>query len=304
MRRPFPRSRVSGGRGRAAIPCVLLLAVGILGTACDALAPRTDFTAYQMEELAALEEPRMVPEIAMGNLPPPPGATTASSVPRLIRSGSARMEVRDLDNAVAEARDLAAGVGGYLAGSEVREGREGARQATLVLRIPSDAFEPLIDDLPALGRVISISVSASDISREYMDVETRLAVQEETVGRLRALAARGGSLEDHLAAERELGRAIAELERFKGQIRYFDQRVAESDLRLTLIEPGAVIASGAFRPVVVALRESGELLGRSLALMIYAVVYLLPWAVLLGGGGFLARRWWRRRKRGRSEATA
>jgi len=300
MRRSLGRTGLRSGRPSARLPRLLLPALVLLTTACDAPAERMASFEGEMTELAGRDEMMALRQAPTDRAVAPSEAQVGT--PRLIRSGSARIEVRELDEAVAEARSLADRVDGYVAGSEVRAGREGARQATLVLRIPSDAFEPLVDDLPQLGRVISVSVSASDVSREYMDVETRLAVQEETVDRLRALAARGGSLEDLLAAERELGRAVTELERLKGQIRYFDQRVAESDLRLTLIEPGAVIASGAFRPVIVALRESGELLGRSLALMIYAVVYLLPWVVALGVFGFLIRRWWRRRKGGGGEA--
>lgn len=294
MRAFAGRTGLRSRRSPALLPSLLLVAAVLLSSACDGPGQHMTFAPYEMSELAGREE-MVAARQALADRPAVSPVTEVAA-PRLIRSGSARIEVRELDGAVAEARSLAAGVDGYVAGSEVGAGREGARQATLVLRIPSDAFEPLLEDLPQLGRVISVSVSASDVSREYMDVETRLAVQEETVDRLRALAARGGSLEDLLAAERELGRAITELKRLKGQIRYFDQRVAESDLRLTLIEPGAVIASGAFRPVIVALRESGELLGRSLALMIYAVVYLLPWVVALGAIGWLIRRWWRRRK--------
>lgn len=143
--------------------------------------------------------------------------------PRLIRNGSARVEVEDLDAAMEAAEARVAAAEGYVAGSEVSEGREGARSATLNLRVPSDSFDSVIEGLSDLGRVLSVSISSSDVTREYFDTETRLAVQEESVERLRELASRSGDLEDLLAAERELGRAVAELESLKGQLRYFDQ---------------------------------------------------------------------------------
>jgi len=141
-------------------------------------------------------------------------------------------------------------------------------------------LESFVERLSTLGRVLSLSIASSDVSREYVDVETRLAVQEETVNRLRQLAARGGDLADLLAAERELGRAIGELEALKGQQQYFDQRIAESELRLSLIEPGAVIGSGAFRPVAVAFRSAIEVFAQSVAYLIYLVVFLIPWVLL------------------------
>jgi hypothetical protein len=160
-----------------------------------------------------------------------------------------------------------------------------------MLRLPADSFDAFLDELAALGRVVSLSVASSDVSREYVDVETRLAVKEETVNRLRELAERGGALEDLLAAERELGRAIGELEALKGQLRYFDQRIAESELRLSLIEPGAVIGSGAFRPVALAFRRATEVFAQSVAYLIYLVVFLVPWVILAVAAWPFVRRW-------------
>ncbi len=221
-----------------------------------------------------------------------------SSERRLIRSGSARIEVEEVGAAVTAARELAVNVGGYLAGSELSEGREGSRSASLLLRVPSDSIDSVVGFLPRFGRVLSVSLSTTDVSREYVDVETRLAVQEESVTRLRALAARGGSLEDLLAAERELGRAVSDLEVLKGQMRYFDQRIAESDLRLSLVEPGGVVGTGAFRPLVMAARRSVEVFAESMAYLVYLIVFLAPWVLLTALLWPLARRW-RRKLSGR-----
>lgn len=253
------------------------------------------FTADEMEAVALSSEIE-APPLQAGQL--------ASSQGRLIRSGSARVEVSDLESAVSEVRQIGESLGGYVAGSELREGREGARSASLVLRIPSDSVDVLIESLPDLGQVLSVSISTQDVSREYVDVETRLAVQEETVERLRELAARGGSLEDLLAAERELGRAVSQLESLKGQIRYYDQRLAESDIRLSLVEPGAVVGSGAFRPLFVAFRRSVEVFAGSLAYIVYFVTFTLPWVALALLLFPFARRWWvARRERRAAESS-
>jgi hypothetical protein len=200
--------------------------------------------------------------------------------PRLVRNGTARIEVQDLDVSLASAQEIASTVDGFVAGSELREGREGARTAALVLRVPSDTFQNVLDRLPELGRLLSVSSSAEDVSREYMDIETRLSVGEETVARLRELASRGGELEDLLAAERELGRALTELESLAGRVRFYDQRVAEADLHIIFVEPGAVIAPGAFRPVVEAFRDGTQTFARSVAFVIRLVISVVPWIVL------------------------
>lgn len=261
---------------------IVVLAVPFSG--CDRISEDLSFTSDElaMREVQAESAPAL--------------QATGVAEPRLIRSGSARVEVSSLEPATSEARELGESLGGYVAGSEIREGREGSRSASLVLRVPSDSVDVLVESLPRLGRVLSVSISTQDVSREYVDVETRLAVQEETVERLRQLAARGGSLEELLAAERELGRAVSELESLKGQMRYYDQRIAESDMRLTLVEPGAVLGSGAFRPLSVAFRRSVEVFAQSLAYIVYLLVFSVPWVLL----GLLilpiGKRWWSARR--------
>ena len=210
--------------------------------------------------------------------------------PRLIRSGAVRIEVEDLDASIEAAEDLVREVRGFVAGSDLAEGSEGSRSASLTLRVPSDSFQVVVDGLSDLGRVLSVSVNASDVSRQYYDIETRLAIKNETVARLQELLTRSGDLEDLLAVERELGRATAELESLKGQISYYDQRLALSDLRVDLLEPGAAITSGALRPVTMAFRNSVGVLAESVALLVYLLVFLAPWLVLAVVLWPLARR--------------
>lgn len=247
-----------------------LTAFGIVIAACR---PSIEDVRYTSEEVAAIELPVAAPA-------PARFAQVVPTGPRLIRSGSARLEVENLDAALTVAHQMAAAVEGYVAGSNLNEGREGARTASLVLRVPSDSLDSVIERLSDIGRLLSLSVDATDVSREYFDVETRLAVKEETVTRLRQLAERSGDLEDVLAAERELGRAVAELEGLRGQLRYYDQRLSESDLRVSLIEPGAVVTSGAFRPVLDAFRGATEVFAESVAYIVYLLVFLAPWLLL------------------------
>lgn len=269
-----------------------LVALGLVAAACG-----PSDVSYSSADVESLVRPPPAVEI------PRPAVQSPSIEPRLIRSGEARVEVEDLDSALVTARRFAEQARGYVAGSELRAGREGARSASLMLRLPSDSFDAFVDELTALGRVVSLSVASSDVSREYIDVETRLAVKEETVNRLRQLAERGGDLEGLLAAERELGRAIGELESLKGQLQYFDQRIAESELRLSLIESGAESGSGAFRPVAVAFRRATETFAQSVAYLIYLVVFLIPWVILAFAVWPFLKRWQQYRKQ-RVEAEA
>lgn len=198
--------------------------------------------------------------------------------PRFIRNATTRIEVTDVDAAVGSLRASAARVGGIVAEAEVSV-HSGARSASLLLRIPADSLDDFLDGLTALGAIQSTSVSSVDVSREYFDTETRLAVKEETVRRLTELVQRSGSVEDLVAVERELSRTMTELESMKGQIRYFDLKIAQSDVRVYLHESGSA-ASTALQRVRSAMGEAVDVLGQSIAALVYIVVFLIPWAVI------------------------
>lgn len=234
--------------------------------------PTAENMTFDSAEMAAIE---MAPEMSLAQQAVAPGG------PLLILSGTVRVEVDDLDATVTGVRSLADQTDGFVAGSDFREGAEGARTASLTLRVPSEAFQSLVQQVSEMGRLLSVSQEASDISREYFDLETRLTVQTATVERLQELITQSGDLEDLLAVERELSRATSELESMKGQVAFYDQRVALSTLEVSLFEPGATITSGAFRPVVVAFRNSLNVLAESVGMVVYFLVFLLPWAILM-----------------------
>jgi hypothetical protein len=149
-----------------------LLAVAVLWLSdCDAAPELTMPASSDM----AVSEPEMASRA---------GAEQSAEVePRIIRSATARIEVSDPGHAVGASREQVARLGGIIAESEINS-RSDARSASLLIRVPADSLDELLENLESLGDVHSIAISSTDISREYFDAETRLAVKEETVRRL------------------------------------------------------------------------------------------------------------------------
>lgn len=281
-----------------------LLCTALFMTACGV--GESDFAGESMESVA-MEPPPPAAALASrsaeamvlqdeGGAASPDVAQPPESR-HLIRSGHLRIEVSSLDASLEAVQSMAESAGGYLARSSTRESGNGARSADLMLRIPAPEFDGVVAALANVGRVTAESVNVVDVSRDYVDIETHLAVREQTVERLRQLAREGGGLEDLLAIERELGRALEQLESLKGQLVYYDRRIAESDLEITLFEPGAVISDGAFQPLREAWREAAGVFARSLASILYVAVFLAPWVLLVGLAGWAVRVMWVRRRR-------
>src|SRR6185503_4110817 len=132
-------------------------------------------------------------------------------------TGELQIQVRDVPKAVSSPDSISRTQNALLADSRVTQDGQGARTAQLLFRIPSDRFQPTLAARKTLGEVKRELVNTQDVTKEYADLETRLAVKEQTVTRLRALLdVRAGKLSDVLEVERELTRAVTELEQLKG----------------------------------------------------------------------------------------
>jgi len=229
-----------------------------------------------------------------GRQAPAPSVRSAFAAQMVIRSAELRVRVGDVERAVRTADSLATTYDALVADSRVNQGARGTRDARLTIRVPSPRFAEALAALHGLGEPQGESVTAQDITKEYADLQTRLAVKEEMSARLRALLAnRTAKLSDVLEVERELSRVVTELEQLKGERQYYDQRVGVSSIVLYMFEANATTRAQFTAPIVAAFQKSLEITGTSLASIIYFATFLIPWLLLASVLWWIAKRVWR-----------
>ncbi len=264
-------------RGFCTVLSVLLMAC----TQASVPLERADERAVQLEER---------PSGVAGELSAS-ATQSLSEQQKLIYTAELSLEVDNARLAVEAADSLAVASGGLVADSRITQNADGKETATVRLRIPSQRLDEVLVQLRQLGAVRHEVLYTEDVTKDYADMETRLAVKEETGARLRhLLTSQAGNLADVLAVERELGRVTEEIELLKGERRYYDERIAYSTVTLTLVEPGALPSAGAGTPIAEALSHALEVLSTSVAWLIYLVVFMAPWVVVAGLGWWVLRR--------------
>lgn len=234
-----------------------------------------------------------------------PAEATALPDRKRVRRVSLAMVVRDVPAAIASARALADSSGGIVADLD-SGGESGVTRANLTLRIPAPRLDAALAALKRDAlRVTHEGGSLDDLTAQYVDVDARRRTLAATERELLALLAeshgRGAKTEDILSVYRELTGIRSQIEGLQGQLDVIDRDVAYSTLSLTLMADAAArpLALGPWRPgdtlrnsartLIVLLRGLGDL-------AIFALVALLPVALLVGVPlALLVRAWLRRR---------
>jgi hypothetical protein len=202
----------------------------------------------------------------------------------IIRTGTLHLTVKDVGDSIQRVRAAANASGGYVFSSETRNEGE-YTYATITLYVPAGNFDQVLPELRALGgqvtKVANESISSSDVTEEYTDLDSQLRNLQATEGRMLALQAKAERMEDILAIDRELRTVQADIERIQGRMNYLGKRAEMSTLTVYLspvVAPTPFVEpQPAWQPLKAAedaWNASLELLAAAATAVITAVVFL------------------------------
>lgn len=158
---------------------------------------------------------------------------------QLIRTGEIRLRVDDTEAASQAIRDMANDRNGFVTASnrQVRERHnETWATETIVIRVPSESFEPTVEAVEALGEVRNAETSTDDVTDQLVDIEARLKNLRAERDRLRALYEQANETQDVLAVQRELADVQEEIERLEARKQALERDVAFSTITVHLAE--------------------------------------------------------------------
>ena len=177
---------------------------------------------------------------------------------------------------------------------------DSALQAYVVVRIPVANYNDFTAQASNLGRVVSQSESAQDVTQQHVDLKARLGNLRSEQAALRVMFRRAGSIRDTLLVEQELARVQGDIESLQGQIDYLENQAALATITIEIAEPQPIVrpagtdwgvgaaVTKSVRAFVDTLNILIEVLGPLLALVLFLV---LPIALLVWLGRVLLRKW-------------
>ena len=130
---------------------------------------------------------------------------------------------------------------GYVA-SENQTGDEYRTTNVMVIRVGSDAFDALVDDL--LKEAIFVDykkINAEDVTEEFVDITARLKSKKDAMIQYETILKKAYSINDILEVQQYIRTLQEEIESLEGRLKYLSNKVELSTINVTFYEQGNII---------------------------------------------------------------
>jgi hypothetical protein len=240
----------------------------------------------------------------------------------IIKNAELRLLVDDTRTAVDRVTQVAEDTLGYVLSSRTWYDRD-YQYATITLGVPAEEYEGALRRLRGIGlRVLDESASGTDVTDQYVDLQSRLRNLEATEATIRSFLDKAETVEESLRVNQQLSEITDQIEEIKGKMNYLKDRSSYSTITVHL-EPQLPTPTPTATPTATAtptptptptplawqpdqtFRSASNVLVRLLRavgdLLIWIVVVLGPFLIPLALVIWLAV--WFRRKRPKAPST-
>jgi len=167
----------------------------------------------------------------------PRGQDTAR---KLIRNVNLEVETETFDDLLGAVRQRTKLLGGYIEESYTYNGSSysgnSMRNANLTIRVPAEHLDEFLENVAEVSNVISRNESVSDVTLQYVDMESHKKVLLAEQERLLDLLTKAESIEDIITLEERLSEVRYQLESMESQLRVMDNQVSYSTVYLYINE--------------------------------------------------------------------
>ena len=220
--------------------------------------------------------------------------TPAENADKIIYSSEVTVETTTFDETVGKIAGLVSSYGGWIESSSVSgsnylqkaRGNAPTRDASYTLRIPSNRFQALMENLSDLGNIPYSHIYTENVTSQYYDSQARLKAYQTQEERLLEMMELAESVEDVIIIEDRLTELRYQIESIQSRLNNWDRRVSYSTVSLTICEvreytPEVRVDPSYGEELAQALKEGLENAGEFLKNLLVFLVEVLPVLVIL-----------------------
>ena len=161
-----------------------------------------------------------------------------SSEQKIIKSANLRYEVFNLDSSLLLISNTLSEYNGIV--QNERQYDSGNRKYTsLTLRIPSKHFNNFINalmDKDNIRKLEDKSISAQDVTEQFVDIESRLETKNLALSRYREILQKANTVKDIMTVEDKIRRLQEEIESQEARLKYLSHQVDMSEVRINIYQ--------------------------------------------------------------------
>jgi len=213
------------------------------------------------------------------------------NVQKLIYILDITIKANDVSAAMEAVQKKVMETGGYVAESGYNNDQN-QDSAWLTLKVPANQFQSFKYGLSQYGTIANQHLYSDDVSKEYFDVETRLRSWEAQEKRYLEILQQAKNVDEILRIEDSLSNVRREMESLKGQLKFWDNQVQYSEIRMSIIPAQSTLAvNDPWQPVSInktiiaaknALIKTVSLIWNAINYVVVFIGYVLP-VIILGG---------------------
>jgi len=224
-----------------------------------------------------------------------PGYTGDSGTDqKIIRTANVNLEVENVTTSLDTLKSIGTAHGGYIGSLSVNTRDSERLYAILMMRVPAREFDSTISAIKTLGTVKSESLSADDVTEEYVDLQARRTALAGQMIQYNRIMEKAVNVSEILDVQVQIERVQVELDRIDGRLKYLDNRVDYGTITVTLEEPEPVGGGDGFSIVSVINEGIAGFLAVTAGLIIL-LISIIP-LIILGIIACVIYWWWRKRK--------
>jgi hypothetical protein len=155
---------------------------------------------------------------------------------KIIKTANLRLEVKDYNGYNEQLHKIIRNFGGYIASEEQTKDQYQLLN-TVVLKVPADKFDDLVNSLPLKDtKIMERKISSEDVSTEYVDTKARLEARKQVRNKYLDLLKQAKNIDEILQVQGEINSIQEEIESASGRIQYLSRSAAYSTVNLSFYQ--------------------------------------------------------------------
>lgn len=215
---------------------------------------------------------------------------------KLIRNVDMTLETEEFDDLLSGVQSRITQLGGYVEQSYIYNNGSyydgvdfnDLRNADLTVRIPAEKLDEFLSAVSERSNVISQNESVTDVTLQYVDLESHKEALQAEQERLLELMEQAQSIDDIISLESRLSEVRYQIESMESQLRTFDNQVSYSTVYLYIEEVKTYTpteAPGRLEKMTNGFVESLQGVGNGFLDFcigfVIALPYLVVWAIII-----------------------